>query len=305
MSGAVPAAHARLDALNAFLPLPLIELSHFTASLAGGALLLLARALQRRLDAAWQLAVMMLALGAVLSLCKGWDIEEASLLGLSCLALLPLRRQFYRRSSLLAEQFTRPWIAAIATVMLASGVLLVVSRMHTPIAGMPWWEVALHSEAPRSIRATVGAMALIALFAFYRLVKPFEPPLLVPDASALALASRIVEKSAATYGNLVLRGDKAILFSPAGDAFLMYGRRRRCWVALGEPVGPELSGRELLWQFHSLCDRFDGWCVLFEISGKWRSQCSELGLELLTLGEEARVSLTDFTLDLPARKKLR
>ena len=166
---------------------------------------------------------------------------------------------------------------------------------------MTWWKVALHSEAPRSIRATVATMALIA---FYRLVKPFDLPLLVPDASTLERASRIIDRSAATYANLALRGDEAVLFSHAQDAFLMYVRRGRCWVALGEPVGPEQSARELLWQFYSLCDRFDGWCVLFEISGKWRSQCNELGLDLITLGEEARVCLTDFTLNLPAKKKI-
>ena len=95
MSGAIPAASGRLNKLNAFLQLSLIEISHSTASLPSGALLL-ARVQQRRLDAAWQLAVMILALGAVLSVFKGWDFEEASLLCLPCLALLPLRKQFYR-----------------------------------------------------------------------------------------------------------------------------------------------------------------------------------------------------------------
>ena len=305
MSGATPSASGRLDALNALLPLPFIEISHFAASLAGGALLLLARALQRRLDAGWQLAVVLLALGAFLSLFKGWDVEEASLLGMSCLALLPLRKQFYRRSSLLWEPFSHSWVAAIATALLASGVLVVVSHVHAPVAQLPWWKIALHSEAPRSIRATVGTMALIALFAFYKLVTPVDPPLMVPDADALERARRIAEKSTATYANLALRGDKALLFSPAQDAFLMFGRRGRCWVALGEPIGPEQSARELLWQFRNLCDRFDGWCVLFEVSEKWRPQCSELGLVLLALGEEARVLLPDFTLNTPARKKLR
>jgi phosphatidylglycerol lysyltransferase len=304
-SGAVPAASGRLDALNRILALPFIEISHFAASLVGGALLLLARALQRRLDAGWQLALLLLALGAVLSVSKGEDFEEAGLLSLACLALLPLRKQFYRRSSLLGEAFTRAWTAAIAAVLLASLLLLFFANAQTPFAQLPWWDVALHAEAPRSQRATVGATALIALFALYRLLRPVRPPLLVPDAAALERARPIVEKSAATNANLALRGDKALLFSPAGDAFLMYGRRGRCWVALGEPIGPEQSARELVWQFHNLCDRFDGWCVLFEVGETWRSQCAELGLTLTPIGEEARIPLAEFTLDKLARKKLR
>jgi phosphatidylglycerol lysyltransferase len=304
-SGAVPAASGRLDALNRTLALPFIEISHFTSSLAGGALLLLARALQRRLDAGWELALLLLALGAALSLFKGWDVEEASLLGIAFLTLLPLRSQFYRSSSLLGEPFTRTWIGAIAAVLLASFLLLLFAQAQTPMAQLPWWDFALHAEAPRSERATIGAAALIGLFALYRLLSPVRPPLLVPDAAALEHARRIVEKSAATNANLALRGDKALLFSPAGDAFLMYGRRGRCWVALGEPIGTEQGARELVWQFHALCDRFDGWCVLFEVGEQWRSQCAELGLTLTPLGEEARVPLAEFTLDKPERKKLR
>jgi phosphatidylglycerol lysyltransferase len=304
-SGAMPAASGRLDELNSLLALPFIEISHFIASLAGAALLLLAHALQRRLDAGWQLALALLGLGAGLSLLKGWDFEEASLLGLACLGLLPLRKQFYRRSSLLGQPFTRAWAMAIAAVLLASAFLVLFGHAQTPYADQPWWHFALHSEAPRSQRATIGAIALIALFSLYRLLRPVRPPLLVPDAAELARASAIARRSPATYANLVLRGDKALLFSPAGDAFLMYGRRGRCWVAMGEPVGPEDSARALLGQFHDLCDRFDGWCVLFEVSEKCRAPCADLGMILTPLGEEARVALTGFALDSPAKKKLR
>jgi phosphatidylglycerol lysyltransferase len=304
-SGAVPAASGRLEALHRVLALPYIEASHFLASLAGGTLLLLAHALSRRLDAGWQLALALLAVGALLSLLKGKDVEEATLLGLACVALLPLRGQFYRRSSLLSEPFTRGWTAAILTVLLASYLLLFLTHEQTPINQMAWWDFALHAEAPRSQRATVGATALIAIFALYRLLRPVRPPLDIPDVAALARARPIVEESRATNANLALRGDKALLFSASGDAFLMYGRRGRSWIALGEPIGPEQSARELIWQFHALSDRFDGWCVLFEVGEKWRSQCAELGLTLTPLGEEARVPLAEFTLDKPGNKKLR
>ncbi|HKI85281.1 MAG TPA: lysylphosphatidylglycerol synthase domain-containing protein, partial [Thermoanaerobaculia bacterium] len=60
-SGATPARHSRLAWLNAFLPLPIIEASHFLASLAGVVLLFLARGLQRRLDGAYHLATVLLA----------------------------------------------------------------------------------------------------------------------------------------------------------------------------------------------------------------------------------------------------
>ena len=81
-SGSTPAISWRLTWLETFLPLQVIEISHFLGSLVGVALLLLARSLQRRVDAAYILTLSMLGAGIVLSLLKGFDYEEAIVLSL-------------------------------------------------------------------------------------------------------------------------------------------------------------------------------------------------------------------------------
>lgn len=303
-SGALPAASGRLAVLDRIVALPAIEASHFIASLAGAALLLLARGLQRRLDAAWLLAVMLLAAGVVLSLAKGWDFEEAILLSVALIALLPFRQQFYRKSSLLGEPFTAAWVASIIIVLAGSAWLLVFAYTHAAYAVEPWWQFALQAEASRSLRATVGAIGLTALFALHRLIRPVRLKSPAPCAADIDRARPIVELSVWTYANLVFRGDKALLFSDAGDAFLMYGRRGRSWIAMGDPIGPEEGVCELVWRFRDLCDRFDGWCVFFEVRPERRELYARLGLSLTQLGEEARVDLSRFTLDTPAHKDL-
>jgi phosphatidylglycerol lysyltransferase len=205
--------------LHRVVALPVIEASHFVASLAGAALLLLARGLQRRLDAAWLLAVVLLATGAAFSLAKGWDFEEAILVGAACLVLLPFRRQFYRRSSLFGEPFTPPWATAIVIVLAASVWLLLFAHKHAAYAAEPWWRFALHAEASRSLRASVGAVGLAALFALYRLIRAVRPEVPLPSAADIERARPIVERSAWTYANLVYRGDTALLFSDSGDAW--------------------------------------------------------------------------------------
>lgn len=90
-SSATPALPERLHWLQDFLPRPVIELSHFLGSLIGVCLLFLARGLQRRLDAAYLLALSLLGFGSAFSLLKGAEYEEALLLGLMMLALLPCR----------------------------------------------------------------------------------------------------------------------------------------------------------------------------------------------------------------------
>lgn len=293
-SGSTPAAAGRLELLGRLLALPLIEASHFLASLAGAALLLLARGLQRRLDAAWLLALVLLAAAAAFSLAKGWDYEEATVVALAATALLPLRGQFYRRSSLLHEPFSAAWTAAVAIVLASSAFLAQFANRHALLAGLSWWEFALQAQAPRSVRALGGAVSLAALFGLYRLLRPLRPPVPTPSAQDIERARPIVEQSPRTYANLVFRGDKALLFSQSQDAFLMYGRSGRSWVALGDPVGAASGVRELRWRFRDLCDRHDGWCVFFQVSGLHRADYAELGLGLTPVGEQARVDLAGF-----------
>jgi len=73
VSGAMPVAPDRMAPLGRLLPLPVIEISHFLGSLIGVGLLLLARALQQKVDAAYFLASGLLGAGAVASLLKGFD----------------------------------------------------------------------------------------------------------------------------------------------------------------------------------------------------------------------------------------
>src|SRR5438105_1892205 len=67
-SGATPTLPSRVRWLRHLVPLPIVEFSHFFGSLAGASLLLLARGLQRRLDAAYLLSVVVLTDGIVLQL---------------------------------------------------------------------------------------------------------------------------------------------------------------------------------------------------------------------------------------------
>src|SRR5262245_34041592 len=72
LSGATPGVGGRIELIDRLLPLPVLEVSHFLASLVGVALLLLSRAIQQRVDAAYVLTLAMLGAGAVFSLLKGF-----------------------------------------------------------------------------------------------------------------------------------------------------------------------------------------------------------------------------------------
>lgn len=307
-SAATPAVEARLAWLEELIPLSVLEISHFISSLMGMGLLLLARGLQRRLDAAWLLALVFLSAGIAASLLKGGDYEEAIILAVLLAGLLPSRVQFYRHASLFGERFTPGWIIAIVVVLACSIWLGFFSYQHVEYSNALWWEFSFggEGEAPRFLRAMVGALAVVLFFSIAKLLRPapFEP--VAPSAAERATIQTLAGAYSCTYAHLARLGDKALLFNERRDAFLMYGVEGRSWVAMGDPVATdETERRELAWRFRELCERHGGWPVFYQVHPEHLGLYVELGLTLLKFGEEARVRLADFSLEGKARKTLR
>ena len=305
LSSATPAAGGRIELIERVLPLPVLEASHFLASLVGVALLLLARAIQQRVDAGYALTLGMLAAGAVFSLLKGFDWEEATLLSAMFLALLPCRRFFYRRSSLLSQSFTPGWMTGILLALIGTAFVVLLAYRHVEYSHDLWWQFELEAHAPRSLRALVGGAGLLAFFALARLLRAARPELPAPTPADLERALPIVRRASRSSAHLALLGDKQLLFHESGAGFVMYGVSGRSWVAMGDPVGaPELR-RELAWRFHELADAHRGLTVFYEVGAEDLPIYLDLGLSLRKLGEEARVRVSDFSLEGGARKGLR
>jgi phosphatidylglycerol lysyltransferase len=305
MSGATPPAHGRMAWIGHLLPLGVIELSHFLGSLAGAGLLVLAWGLWHRLDAAFGLTVTLLGIGIGASLLKGGDWEEALALALVLGSLLPARSHFYRKSAVVAEPLEASWILAIVVVVGASVWLGFFAHKHVQYQNELWWRFALHADAPRFLRATVGVVGVLLVFALMRLLRHAPPAVHLPDRSELDRAAEIIANSRDSSTNLVLVGDKALLWSSSAHGLLSYGVSGRSWVALGDPVGDEEDREELAWRFRELADRHGGWTVFYEIGVEHLPLYIDLGLTLLKLGEEAKVPLAAFSLEGSNRRALR
>jgi phosphatidylglycerol lysyltransferase len=306
-SGATRALPLRMAILSEVLPLSVLEVSHLLASVIGMLLLILARGLQRRLDAAYVLTLILLLAGAVFSLLKGIDYEEAALLTLLAMALAPAHRLFYRRASLFSTTFSLGWIVAIAAVFVCAIWLVMFSYKHVDYSADLWWEFSFRQGgAPRALRALVGAAAAGLLFALGSLIRPVRLHCEPPGEAELAQALPLIKHAASAQAHLALMGDKALLFDDQCKAFVMYDIEGRSWVAMGDPVGvDEEARRELVWTFMEQCERAGGWPVFYQVSPADLDLYLEVGLTLLKVGEEARVRLATFNLDGKSRKVLR
>ncbi|MHA6204519.1 bifunctional lysylphosphatidylglycerol flippase/synthetase MprF [Dyella soli] len=306
-SSATSALPTRMAILRDVLPLAVLEVSHFLSSVVGMMLLILARGLQRRLDAAYVLTLVLLVLGAVLSLLKGIDYEEAILLALLALALAPAHELFYRRASLFSASFSWGWIIAILAVLGCAGWLVGFSYKHVEYSNNLWWEFSFyHGGAPRALRALVGAAAAGLLFALANLIRPARPDLQLPGEADLQRALPLIKNYSSAQAHLALMADKTLLFDPEGKAFIMYDVEGRSWVAMGDPVGEsEEARRELVWTFRDQCERAGGWPLFYQVRPEDLDLYLETGMNLLKIGEEARVPLASFNLDGKSKKVLR
>jgi phosphatidylglycerol lysyltransferase len=304
-SGSLPAEATRLHWLREVVPLPVLEISHLLGSLLGLGLLILAQALVRRVRLAWLLASAMLAAAAAASLLKGLDFEEAAL-ALGVLAILWVGRSAFNREATVASDVLLPSsLAAIATVVLATAWIGLLSYRHLDYSHELWWQFAFRGDAPRFLRATLAVVVTGSALALWHTLRPAPPEPGSPTAADLDRAARIVVEAPAADAALALVGDKRLLFDDERPAFLMYQVRGRSWVAMGNPVGDTEAGERLAWRLREMADRHGGRAVFYQVDAGHLPLYLDLGLQVVKLGEEATVPLANFTLDGPARRDLR
>ncbi|MGE8411999.1 MAG: bifunctional lysylphosphatidylglycerol flippase/synthetase MprF [Pseudomonas sp.] len=296
-SGATPEIDTRLQHIGFLIPHRLVDASHFGASLIGVLCLLLAQGLRRRLSAAWMLTTILLLVGAVLSLLKGFDWEEACLMTLTASLLAVFRRSFYRPSRLTELPFSPLYLVASVCVLGASTWLLLFAYQDVPYSHQLWWQFTLDADAPRGLRSLLGAAVLLLVVSLTWLLRTARPVIHLPTAEELDKAARILMASSQPDGGLALTGDKALLFHPNDDAFLMYARRGRSLVALYDPIGPTQQRAEMIWQFRDLCDVHHARPVFYQVRAENLPYYMDIGLTAIKLGEEARVDLKRFDLE--------
>ena len=304
-SGAVPAASGRLKVLEPLEPLALLELSHLLASIAGVGLLVVADGIRRRIDAAYWFALGLLGIGAILSLAKGLDWEEALAMSLSAALLFPFRHLFVRRAAILSRSASHWSVAVMGVVITVSLWITIFASKHVPYSSDTLLVFELSKEAPRSLRAGVGiAIAVVVLGLRILLTPAPKRPQKIPANSDFDVR-RILSTSTRSVANLALLGDKYLRFGPTKESFLMYGLSGGTFVIMGDPIGDPAEFPTLVWDFYEEARRQGARVVWYEIGSDSLPLLAELGFRFFKIGEEAIVDLKSFTLEGNRGKRLR
>lgn len=306
ISGAIPPNEERFSIISDLFPLAAIEFSHFISGLIGVFLLILARGLHRRVKIAYQVSLVTLIIAIILSLVKGFDIDEAIFLFIVLATVYPARDQFYRNSKLL-DNFGEPeWWTFLLSILIGIGGILFFCFKSIDYTQALWWQLTADAHVSRSLRATLGVSIGLLALGLYKLFSPFIGLKSGYESSPLKEEiNSIINKSEWTNASLALLGDKKFLLNESRDGFVMYAFENRTMVALGDPISDEAAGAELIWSFTELAHSAGAYCVFYEVKEQYLWAYIEAGLSILKLGEEAIVKLDTFKIEGKKRATLR
>lgn len=114
--------------------------------------------------------------------------------------------------------------------------------------------------------------------------------------TSLQLARAIVAQQDDAAAGLVALGDKHILLSDCGAAFLMYGRRGRTWIVLFDPVGPRNAWPALVTKMLKKAKAAGCRVAFYQVSPDFLPTAVDAGLTMFKLGDQAVVDLPTFDL---------
>ncbi|MFN3838658.1 MAG: phosphatidylglycerol lysyltransferase domain-containing protein [Brevundimonas sp.] len=307
VSAVTPEFDGRLRQLTGVVSPILIDLSHFVGSIAGFLLLMLSAGLWRRRRGAYWAALAVLAIGAVFSVLKGLDWQQATDLVVVAALLAPCRTAFNRRSRL-SEPLRPSWLLLLTAVVAAMLWLGFFAYRDVDYNDELWWRFLSDRQASGFLRAGLVLAILTLVVAGRSLLSSPGSHSHGPAGKAdieRAMAALRAADTATPEAWLAMLGDKALMFSPSGASFLAYRVRGRRWIAMGEPAGLKAERRELLWSFAEMADSYGGAAVFYSVSEEVLGDLATMGLAVRKVGETAVIDTQAFSLEGKPKQNLR
>lgn len=321
LSSTMPALRERFAILEQFSPLEVTRGSRLATTLAGFALLLLSSNLWRRKQVAWLLTIAVLIASAFSHLLKGLDYEEATIAILLAVFIFSLRFHFHARSDAPSMQQGIRVLISATLFTLAYGTLgfylldrhfkahfeFIPALIRTLAMFTQFTDPSLE-PVTRFGRYFVDSIYLIAVVTFgYGLFMLVRPVLIRQPATAEARkrAREIVEAHGrASLARMTLFDDKSYFFS-AGGTLIAYAVKGRVALALGDPIGAEEDARASISEFKTFCAGNDWDPCFYQTRPDYLPIYKEAGFKFFSIGEEAIVDLSAFTLEGKAGKEFR
>ena len=311
-SALLPAERGRLRLVVDLFGLPATAGAAGASVFLGVLLVLVARGLRRRQRRAWALAVPVLAVGAVVHLVKGLDVEEAALC-LAGLGVLLAGREHFCAVPDPGEQVHPLRLFLLLVVGSMSAGLLLLQVGHTVVgspglaarattvllglAGLPGPVVLGDRQAAlvSSVLLALGAATvLLPLLTALRTSRGAAGG--APDQLDQVRALLVDRPDGGSLDWFALRSDKQLVFSRTGKAAVSYRVESGVALASADPLGDPEAWPGAIEAFLSTTDRY-GWTpAVLGCSERGGTAWARAGLLALEVGDEAVLDPATFSL---------
>jgi lysyl-tRNA synthetase class 2 len=329
--------HRRLRGLSYIAPGTLANLTRTTDVIIGLLLLMLSHGLRRRKRRAWAAVMALLAVGLVIHGGLGIVLHrlqpdiplpqfhpvEAVTSAALLIALYCYRRQFYaigdRRS-----RWRALWVlCGLVVTDLVLGLIAVIvigglrenftlgQRIYSVVANLVGFSGPIRfttEQRTDHFGFLMGGLGLFTLFAaLFMFLRPAEPAGRLRPADSERIRGLLARHGDQdSLGYFTLRNDKSIIWSPSGKACIGYRVLSGVMLASGDPIGDAEAWPGAIHTFLDEAARH-AWVPAVIGCGELGAEvwCREGGLNALELGDEAVVSVADFTLQGRAMRNVR
>ena len=324
ISAVIPSMRDRLRLLRLlgeYSPFSIRAGGHLVSALAGFALLLLSVSLWRRKRLGWLLTLLILVISIPVHLLKGLDYEEATFAALLAGLLIYLRPNFHALSDPPSvRQGLLTLLAALAFTLIygVTGfffldrhfkvsfgfwsalrqVIVMLTQFYDPglqpITGFGRYFV----DSIYVISATTVGYALIML------LRPVLNRHLQTEEERTRAWDIVRAHGRTSLARYALLPDKLFFFTPGGS-LISYVVENRVALALGDPIGPGEDVEDAVAAFKDLCSKNDWLPTFYQVCPTYLKTYEALEFQALTIGHEAIVDLTTFSLAGSENKTLR
>jgi lysyl-tRNA synthetase, class II len=322
---------AKLHRINAFVPGTLTNVQRSADVIIGLMLLLLSHGLRRRKRRAWQAVLALLAFDIVIHVIHFTPTPTPTPHGHSAVAvvaivelatLLYFHDDFYAVGDPRTRWNAMRVFAGLAVADLAIGLGFLASgglagnysflqRVQDVIyetvgaSGPVYFVSDGRSDFYHLLTSALGLFTLVVTV--YLFLRPAQPRARLGESDAAKIRALLAKHGDRdSLGYFALRNDKSVIWSPSGKACVCYRVVFGVMLAAGDPIGDPEAWPGAIGEFLTVAARH-----------AWRPAvmgCSELGAEVwcresdltaLELGDEAIVSIADFSLSGRAMRNVR
>jgi lysyl-tRNA synthetase, class II len=317
-----PDWHAKMHRINAFVPGTMTNVTRSADVIIGLMLLVLSHGLRRRKRRAWQAVLALLAFDVVIHFMHGPRVYSTVVAIVELATLLYFHNEFYAVGDPRTRWNALRVFVALAAADLAIGLgylavgplegnYSITERVQDVVYelvganGPVEWASEGRGDLYHLLTSALGLFTLIVTV--YLFLRPARPRARLSESDAAKIRALLAKHGDRdSLGYFALRNDKSVIWSPSGKACVCYRVVSGVMLAAGDPIGDPEAWPGAIADFLDVAARH-----------AWRPAvmgCSELGAEVwcreggltaLELGDEAIVSVADFSLSGRAMRNVR